>query len=788
MSTKLVTGSHLDAGQLEIASEVERGFATKGMTLLLLGLVFCVSGVSALLYQVAWQRILVLHSGVGMYSVAMIVAAFLAGLGIGSYWGGVLSKRTSQLTALRIFACLELGVGVFALLSPYLFYELLYQQYPFLFANIWSAGFLHFLLLLVPTTMMGMSLPFITRGTVFNPTTASQTIGYLYGINVLGAALGALLAPWVFIRLFGIDGAIYIGAMGNLFAGVVTLVLGSRIVPVEQVHHVVGIDVQPPVGVEDPKSHAFSLWMALYTMSGFVAVSLEIIWFRLIDVAVKASAFTFGTVLAIFLLGLGIGSLAGGSLALRMRRPLRMFLLFQCVLLIYSGLAVSALVFFPPEWPLYSKLVAYWFDAEGLPLGPNAFAAHPRLMLTLYGVLPCFLYGIPTLLMGLCFGILQRAVHDDPKSSGFKVGILQAGNIIGNVAGSLVAGLLLLNFLGTAVALKCMIAIGLIFAAIGIFFYGGRWVFSVAACTLMLLLFVMPSGSELWHRLHGLTDVQAMVREDAVAVVAMAPKDNESYRMTVNGKSHSYLPYGGIATLLGSGPALIHPSPQDVAVIGLGSGNTAWATACRQETQKVTVYEIAAMEKVLLDDLAAAPPSTNLRRLYHLLEDPRVNIIAADGRNALALDNKKYDLIEVDVLRPWTAYSGNLYSVEFYSLLASKLKKGGIVRSWALGERNRQAFRSVFRYYIELKPGRVLGWGFDATALIGSNEPITLDTETWLARLADPHVQEYLGGEIVQQVTELIHTAQLPSPIPDPGLLPNRDLFPRDEFRTPKHR
>lgn len=777
-----------DSGQVDTELVVESGFEAKGFKFILLGLIFCISGVSALIYQVAWQRILVLHSGVGMYSIAMIVAAFLAGLGIGSYWGGVLSKKFSQLSALRVFAFLELGVGFFALLSPYLFYDLLYQQYSYLFSNLWSAGLLHFLLLLVPTTMMGMSLPFITRATVFDPKIASQTIGYLYGINVLGAALGALLAPWVFIRLYGIDGAIYVGAIGNIFAGLGALIFLSRVVPVAQIHQAVAKEVELPAGIDPPNSHSFGLWLTLYTLSGFVAVSLEIIWFRIIDVAVKSSAFTFGTVLAIFLLGLGVGSLVGGSLAMRIKRPLKMFLMFQCVLLIYTGMALALLVFFPPDWPLYSKLVLYWLDAEGTPLGPSTFGTHLRRMLSLYIGLPCFLYGIPTLLMGLCFGILQRAVHDDPRSSGFKVGILQAGNILGNVTGSLVAGLLLLNFVGTAVALKVLLGVGLVFVVFGVFFYGARWGFSLAGIALISLVFVMPSGSQLWHRLHGLTEMNAMIKEDAIGVVAIIPKEDDSYRLTVNGKAHSYLPYGGISALNGASPALIHPSPKDIATIGLGTGTTAWAAGCRDVTTNITVYEIAAMEKALMDQMASERSSPKLSKLHDFLGDSRVNIIFADGRNALALDNKQYDLIEVDVLRPWSAYSGNLYSLEFYSLLASKLKPGGLVRSWALGERNLQAFRSVFPYFIELKPGRVLGWGFDATALIGSNEPIPLNIDEWLSRLAAPKVQEYLGEEITLQLSSVLQTAELPSPASFPGLKPNRDLFPRDEFRTPTHR
>jgi spermidine synthase len=764
-------------------------FEPKTLKLVLIGFIFFISGISALIYQVAWQRILVFHSGVGIYSISMIVAAFLAGLGLGSYWGGVLSKQTSPLAALRVFAVLELGIGLFAFLSCYVFYDLLYLQYPYLFSNVWRAGALHFLLLLLPTTMMGMSLPFITRATVLNTRTASRTIGYLYGINVLGAALGALLAPWILIRLFGIDGAVYFGAAGNIFTGLVALAVGSRVVLAKSSHEGDALAFVFAKDVEPPNSRPFALWLTLYTVSGFCAISLEIIWFRLIDVGVKSSAFTFGTVLAIFLLGLGAGSVIGGFLSIHIKRPLKLFLIVQCALLIYTSIALSLLVFAPPDWPFYSKLVEYWADTAGTqPLGPGLFWRQPGLMFGLYMVLPISLYGFPTLFMGLSFGILQRAVQDDPRTSGFKVGILQSGNIVGNVAGSLLTGLLLLNFLGTAGAIKFLMGFGLVFAAIGIYYYGGRWVFSLLGSALILLLLTMPNGNELWDRLHGLTKVSGLIEEDATAVVALTPVGNDSFRLNVNGKSHSYLPYGGIHSMLGAAPAIIHPSPKDIAVIGLGSGDTAWAAGCREATHEITVFEIAATENKLLQKVVSQGLLPKDGKLRTFLEDPRTNIITADGRNALALNDKRYDVIEVDVLRPWTAYSGNLYSVEFYSLTSRKLKPGGLVRSWALGERNTLAFRKVFPYVIELKPGKVLGWKKDATALIGSNEPIALDLGTWLARLDSPRLQSYLGPQIIGQLSSFLRTARLPLSATDPNLKPNRDLFPRDEFRTPRGR
>src|SRR5262249_46304090 len=153
-----------------------------------------------------------LHSGVGIYSVAVIVAAFMAGLGIGSHVGGALSMRLAPADALKAFAFLELGVGLFGAASGPLYYDILYGRAAGLYHPLWRAALLHLATLLPPTTLMGMSLPFLVRAMVRRTETAGRTIGWLYGVNVVGAALGSLAAPWLLIRHFGIGGAIGVGA------------------------------------------------------------------------------------------------------------------------------------------------------------------------------------------------------------------------------------------------------------------------------------------------------------------------------------------------------------------------------------------------------------------------------------------------------------------------------------------------------------------------------------------------------------------------------------------------
>jgi len=179
------------------------------------GVAFFVSGAASLVYQVAWQRILALHSGVGIYSVAMIVAAFLAGLGVGAALGGGGSARMGACQALVAFGLVELAIAAFGLASGTIYYDWLYLQAAWLYDAIWRAALVHLLALTPPTLLMGMSLPFLVRAMLREPRTAGRTIGLLYGINVLGASVGAMVTPWLLIRFWGIRGAVAAAAAAN---------------------------------------------------------------------------------------------------------------------------------------------------------------------------------------------------------------------------------------------------------------------------------------------------------------------------------------------------------------------------------------------------------------------------------------------------------------------------------------------------------------------------------------------------------------------------------------------
>ena len=255
---------------------------------------------------------------------------------------------------------------------------------------------------------------------------------------------------------------------------------------------------------------------------------------------------------------------------------------------------------------------------------------------------------------------------------------------------------------------------------------------------------------------------------------ALARRD-DTWLVYVNGKEHSWIPFGGTHSTLGAGPAIVHPEPRSVAVIGLGSGDTIWAAGCRSETTSLVVYEIAAPQPRLLRRLAAAQELPQLRQL---LSDPRLHVAIEDGRNAIARAADAFDVIEADALWPHVGYSGNLYSVEFFERCAARLRPGGVMCTWAPTHRVYETFVRVFPHVLATA---------DRSMLIGSRDPLAFAPDEWRRRLDSPAVTAYLGKRI-RKATALLLARLQPVARSERAAAEadlDRDLFPRDEFLTP---
>jgi spermidine synthase len=749
--------------------------------------VFLASGFAALLYQMIWQRLLTLFGGADVYSVTLIVSAFMAGLGLGSLAGGHLADRLPLRRRLIAFALAELAVAAFGAASVFLLYDWLYARLGPVDLPGWATAAVLFAVLLWPTFFMGVSLPLLSRALAETTTAASRRIASLYGWNTVGAALGSLVTVWVILRMTDFRRATWIGAALNAACALAALGLASRTAGGGgRAHRPPPVSAAPP-----PDALRLGAWVAVYALSGFIALSLEILWFRLLGVVLKSNTFTFATLLALFLAGVGGGALAGHRLAGRVRHPARAFMALQAAIPLYAAVSLALFLFAAPRFaflrPVWDYMAAYEGleidaairSAQRFALEMGGVAPQARrltvLLVALYVALPAALVGPPTLLMGVSFAFLQRAIQTDLAGVGRRVGWLQAANIAGSTLGSILTGVLLLDVFGTAGTLRLLVVLGTVFGALAIAASPPperRWVILAVGGSVVFALWASPGGGKLWARVHGTRPEEILFGEDATGLSVIKQEGGASV-VYVNGVGQSELPYGGFHTVLGALPVLIHPRPERVALIGLGSGETLFGAAGRRETVVLESVEIVEPQ---LDTLVRLQQRRDFAGLRLLLADPRIRHSFTDGRAFILKGGRRYDVIEADALRPTSAYSGNLYSREYFDLLRRHLKPGGLAVNWAPTARTRSTMLAVFPHLLAFR-----------ALLIGSDQPIPFDPAVVRARMGDAFTESFYRRGQVDIHALLEEFLTQPPVVYGPGhdrasLDANHDIFPKDEY------
>lgn len=719
----------------------------------------------------------------------------MGGLGIGTLIGGRLADRLGPRGSLLAFAFAELVVGVFGLISKSLYYDVLYVRYSHLGATPAVAAAVLFLTLLWPTFFMGLSLPLLARAFTSSLRATPRVIGMLYGWNTLGAAAGAFAAPWVLISRFGLERSLWIAAAVNL----VCAALATRLTALgTQLDHASEGTIQDTTNETSPLAAeplSFRSWLMIYGLTGFIALGLEIAWFRLLGVLLKSTAFTFGTLLAVYLCGLGAGAAVGSRLAARSRRPGTTFLGIQYGLTLYAALSTTALVaLLAAGHPIklvrflgsYDPVDVYGTVAQIRDLSWADLGALRSIFdfAILYLGVPAVLIGPPTFLMGLSFPYLQRASQADFARLGRRLGALLASNIAGGVTGAMVVGWLFLPALGTTGTLTMLVGLGtlLVLPFACLRWPENRWATRSALVVAILItsvtMLAIPDGRSLWARLHATAPAHVLVDEDGagLSLIKMDPGSaTGTSEVYVNGLGQSWIPYGNIHTALGALPAFIHPAPADVAVIGLGSGDTSFAAAGRADIQRLVSIEILGAQR---QTLARFTRVYGYRGLQAVLSDPRIEHRVGDGRAYIVHAGRAFDIIEADALRPSSAYAGNLYSREYFQLLLQHLKPGGLAVTWAPTERIRATFLNVFAHVL----------AFEGDIYIGSNAAIPFDPKQVAARASA--VRDYYAAAGVD-ILEILRPSLESAPrIFGPtdhrmsaGL--NTDMFPRDEFALP---
>jgi MFS family permease len=639
---------------------------------------FFASGFAALLCQIVWQRMLGIFAGSDSVSASLVVGAFLAGLGIGSILGARIADRLSPAQALIGFALAEFGVAIFALLSKGFLYDFLAMGLAGVVDEPAAIFVLCFVGLVVPTTLMGLSLPLLSRTLATSLGNVAERVGNLYGVNTLGAGLGALLGGWVLVGWLGFVGALVFAAALNLIAALVALSLlrglpahtgAAAMVTVDAeaadaiggTHHRAADAADERAAATEPYGGLIK-WCGLVFLSGYVIVALEIVWVRLLGQIGMFHAYLFPTVLGIFLLADGLGIAVASRIVRRVIDPRPAFFLAQG-----GGFALAALLLLlawwaVPLWPLVEVLAP---DKERV----NAAGFVTMLLLTSVVVAP------PAFVIGLTFPFVQRAVQQDLSRVGERVGWVQLANIAGNAAGAVVTGLVTLHLLGTSGTLRLLAAVSLLLMAGWLLRGAGRRGLALAiALVCAVTLVAAPGNQTFWSRLHlERADHRVAWAEDRSGVSFYRGEAAGDGRLEgpffIQGFAQGRIPFLTHHQFLGAIGPLMHADPRSLLVIGVGSGGTPWAAGVLPEST-VRAVELVGPVLDVRRSLAKERPDGPSARM---LADPRWQMIYGDGRRLLARETAKYDVIEADALLPEGSLSGLLYSREFLQLVRSRL-------------------------------------------------------------------------------------------------------------------
>ncbi len=665
-------------------NKIEHGTTRVSSKLVLFSLLFLVSGAAGLIYQIIWERLLGLYFGVTMVSITLIVAAYMGGLGLGSLVGGQIARRLKS--TLLAYGLLEIGIGVFGIFSPMLINGIgrLTAGSPYILVFLLS-----FALLLIPTFLMGMTLPLLSQSFIHRIDNAGQVIGLLYGINTLGAAFGAFLAGYVLIGWIGFNGAVTAAVILNLLVGGCALALTRW-----QSRQAAADQEAKPRPVSGPVRWRYGTILAASFLVGFIGLGYEMLWIRILGIVNKSTAYSFPTILAVFLVGLAVGGYFWGRKADQTRDPTGLFWKVEI------GVAVTAALTYLIFWKSMNlEFMQTWLqrviidyqrpDAPYMILGINlVFSKQALLFGFIEYLLPILFLVLPaSLVMGGGLPILDRIAIESPEVAGRRVGDIHLANIIGSVLGSLVTSFLFFPILGSELAFKALMLLSLVFPAL--YFLNAKktpqdtnrrnnpavsagWI-----ALAVLLVTLIPGRGAFYQTLFETgTEQETVLHESGESLLAVTSDDTHtSGNLWIGGEVNGFFPLNAVyerRALACAGAS----TPERILVIGVGGGNMLYFF-----TQLPGVEEIVVIE--LLEDLSPFIEENFPSFAGEALDSPLVTYISDDGRRYLnANPDETFDLIAIDPLRSYTIGHNNLYSTEAMQLYRSHLTDGGVLCEW----------------------------------------------------------------------------------------------------------
>jgi spermidine synthase len=670
---------------------------------------FFISGLTGLTYEILWTRMIVEIIGSAPFAISIVLTVFMGGLGLGSYLAGrSIDRVRNPLRLVGLYGILELIIGAYGILLPLLLvffrplYGVLYNrlfEYFYVYQLLTFVGC--FVLLIIPVTCMGATLPILSRFFVTRLSSLGTHVGRLYGLNTIGAAVGSLLCGFWLINHLGVWGSLTFAIVLNAIIGILCIVL-SRTLTVrwdgarKKGKGVKSAPAPSKSQVERPAAGVAEGWHALiiFGISGFCAMAYEVIWAKLLGLLVGPTTYSFTIVLVTFITGLALGSMFFGWLGDKVRNVMGLLLVTQVTAALFA-LFISQVM--GNSQIFFAKLIIHFKDHFAL------------LSLMKAAVLFLFMF-FPTVSLGATFPLVGKIYTRSLASTGRSIGSAYAINSIGAVLGSFCAGFLLIPLMGKEKGLSLVVALQLLTVLVIMVHRGlKKWAkiqhqaaLAIPVIAGLFLISFYPQwdremlSTGKYHRFFQETirdlawltslfsgmerfanpDNKLLYFGDGIGgfttVLDMSADvfGNRSHNLYNSGKADAST-RGDMQTqtLSAHFPMLFHPDPKNVLVVGLASGITAG---------EMLHYPLERLDVVEINDKVIAASDFFLPWNNRVLESPKTNLLIQDGRAHLALTDRTYDVISSEPSNPWMAGLAALFTEEFFTLAKERLNEGGI--------------------------------------------------------------------------------------------------------------